>query len=239
LESRKSLFVLALASACCVFAFPARAQGPIGTPRPAAMTHTRIAVSDTFNGVPPGGEGKNPDSALNCQKNRITIPFRSEITNAAFSFMSSLPQFLSSEDRGSYRKRWKDESFIRSVEAWEARAVSIECVLDTSKKEGRETCNGNKSYLADYHLSLVNSNTDSSPIVIAEITPRWWSKFEELKRITRHNGERVRITGWLMWDNHHTQWEIHPVTRVQFWDETSGKWDDLSKELGDLAAAAR
>jgi hypothetical protein len=198
------------------------------------MTHTRIAVSDTFNGVPPCGDGKNPDRALNCQKNRVTVPFRSEVTDTSFSFMRS----LATNFPRTYRKKWKDAT-KKIIEEWEGRAVSIECVLDISKKEKPENCNGKCKDSTDYHLSLVNSNRDSSPIVIAEITPRWWSKFEELKRITKHNGERVRITGWLMWDNPHAHWEIHPVTRVQFWDDGIGNWKDLSRKLGDLTAAAQ
>ena len=71
-----------------------------------------------------------------------------------------------------------------------------------------------------------------------EITPRWESvragwRIEALERLAQRHA-RVRVTGWLMWDEEHpeavgqsraTQWEVHPVTNFEVYD--GGAWQPL------------
>lgn len=86
---------------------------------------------------------------------------------------------------------------------------------------------------------------------IAEITPQWhrhsktW-RYERLTELFRPafgdvtpwegGARRVRLSGWLMYDYPHegfvpkdphllpavSAWEIHPVTRIEFWDDSLG-----------------
>jgi hypothetical protein len=95
------------------------------------------------------------------------------------------------------------------------------------------------------------------PYVTGEITPRWrgpgrWSS-EALVELFRPNRggvtpweggpRRVRVSGWLLYDFQYdgipttwsvqnisprlTGWEIHPVTRLEVWNEASGGWDEV------------
>jgi hypothetical protein len=73
---------------------------------------------------------------------------------------------------------------------------------------------------------------------VVEVTPRWqevnpnWNlpTFRALAKI----GAKVRITGWLLWDQDHgsevgrsraTLWEIHPITKIEF--VKNGRWTEL------------
>jgi hypothetical protein len=95
--------------------------------------------------------------------------------------------------------------------------------------------------------------------VTAEITPQWrrdsdrWV-YESLVAIMRpnHGGAttwdsgplRVRVSGWLLYDFQYdrryspyalqhgariTGWEIHPVTRIEAWDDSLGRFADVPR----------
>lgn len=97
--------------------------------------------------------------------------------------------------------------------------------------------------------------------VTAEVTPQWrrpggWTT-EGLVAVMRPNRgaitpfeggpARVRISGWLLYDYQYdsrptswslqnlsprlTGWEIHPVTRIEYWDETQGAARGAWREL--------
>jgi hypothetical protein len=106
----------------------------------------------------------------------------------------------------------------------------------------------------DFHLEIVpeaRMPADRSlPYVTGEITPQWhrnstaWSypRLVELFRPTRggvtaweRGTRRVRISGWLLYDyesvgsspyapRRTTMWEIHPVTRIEAWDDSLGRF---------------
>ena len=93
--------------------------------------------------------------------------------------------------------------------------------------------------------------------VTAEVTPQWrrpggWTT-EGLIAVMRPNRgavtpfesgpARMRVSGWLLYDYQYdsepsswsvqnlpqrlTGWEIHPVTRIESWDEARGAWREL------------
>ena len=93
--------------------------------------------------------------------------------------------------------------------------------------------------------------------VTGEVTPQWrrpggWTN-ESLVALVRPNRggatpwpggpRRVRVSGWLLYDYQYdgkptswslqnqvprlTGWEIHPVTRIETWDEASGQWREV------------
>lgn len=93
--------------------------------------------------------------------------------------------------------------------------------------------------------------------VTAEITPRWrrkegWTVPRLLATFRPNRGDvtpwaggprRVRVSGWLLYDYQYdrvpsgwalehaaprlTGWEIHPVTRIEVWNDARGGWEDL------------
>lgn len=93
--------------------------------------------------------------------------------------------------------------------------------------------------------------------VTAEVTPQWrrpggWTN-ESLLELFRPNlggvtpweggPRRVRVSGWLLYDYQYdgtptswsvenqaprlTGWEIHPVTRLEAWDDARGRWVEV------------
>lgn len=106
----------------------------------------------------------------------------------------------------------------------------------------------------DFHLEIVPASRQPGEpaldYVTGEITPQWhrgstaWSyaRVVELFRPLRggvtaweSGTRRVRISGWLLYDYEYegapayryrrlTSWEIHPVTRIEAWDDSLGRF---------------
>jgi len=122
----------------------------------------------------------------------------------------------------------------------ERRAVTLECYVRRMFR-ARD---------GDYHLDLApepgDANTPERHYAVAEITPQYhrgtaWrferlaARFRPLHGAGTWDGppRRVRLSGLLMYDHEHgapppgepwpallSQWEIHPVTRIEAWDDS-------------------
>lgn len=178
------------------------------------------------NCPPEGAARTQSKAASNRLKNRIAVPrasdFDSRVTLAAL------------RRRGNDINRWST-----------ARAVTIEAYISKVTGTGAESCNCGASdrRLTDTHIDLRSGPNDTALPVVAEITPVWrlihenrgledWSSVA-IKH--KYVGKRVRITGWLFYDDDHrfedsnsdptdtkdkknwraTCWEIHPVTSIE------------------------
>jgi hypothetical protein len=124
--------------------------------------------------------------------------------------------------------------------AIESRGVSVEGYVERMLRASD----------GDFHLDLRGAAGPNAPYAIAELTPQWrgrsvpWS-YEQLVAtlrpsrggVTPWDGgpRRVRLGGWLMYDFPHEgmrprlglptpvgAWEIHPVTRIELWDDSTG-----------------
>jgi hypothetical protein len=158
---------------------------------------------------------------LNRLKNRTALPSHTDIDPA-----TALEAMLAP---GDDRTRWSDD-----------RAGSIEGVVVRVHDAARESANCFSPTRVDAHLEVAQ-RLDAPPNqrVVVEVTPPmrdWasgqgedWSTATLQRELT---GRRVRIQGWLMFDEEHdresentnpghsenwraTAWELHPVTAIQ------------------------
>jgi uncharacterized protein YgiM (DUF1202 family) len=129
--------------------------------------------------------------------------------------------------------------------------VKVESSSANAKSGGESTnCHARLANDVDWHMPLTaNVGEGEDVAIIVETTPRvrrqhsQWST-ARLKPWTSHigntpnanyNQQKVRISGWLMLDPEHqdminhglrsTLWEIHPITKMEGWD--NGSWVDL------------
>ncbi len=197
-----------------------------------ARPHGGSAASDDYDpfierDCPPEGSASSARyKQLNRLKNRITAP--------SISDMEPVVTLAALRAPGNDEDRWST-----------GHAATIEGYVRSAKGTGKETCNCKASSrrLTDTHLDIVADANDDGYPVVAEITPPMrlihehhgledWSS-AAIK--SHYEGRRVRISGWLFFDEHHrtgaentdpgdmrgeknwraTCWEIHPITHIE------------------------
>ncbi len=198
-------------------------------PQPPPATGTTVAGYDPFvdRGCPPEGTAKSlKNQKQDRLKNRISTPQTGDIDMEV--------SFAKLREPGDDTNRWLT-----------GLAATIEGYCRSAKGTQGETCNCGKTAaaLVDTHFEIVSGPSDNGQPVIAEVTPVWrfihkhfgledWSS----KALgAKYQGHRVRITGWLFFDEIHrleadntdpgdkqgkanwraTCWEIHPITSIE------------------------
>lgn len=183
-----------------------------------------------------GPDGVRGDKVLNRLKNRTSLPeeFKDYTVNDILKLQSDV---LFQEGR-RIRDRWYPSARLYA-QKMEAQGVRITGHLVRAKKAGAESSNGYVDSLRNFTLWLADKpNAEKRQMMIAEVTPRWqyvfpdW-QFSEFKRLADQNA-RVRVSGWLLWDQEFganversrgTQWEVHPVTMFEVYED--GEWREL------------
>jgi hypothetical protein len=177
---------------------------------------------------------------LSVIKNRIDVP--AKYYHVGFDVLrdKSFPPGTSGPRTG------KDLTAIKNDEG---DPVWIEGYLLDWKEEGAEVCNcGEKIFdHVDYHLWLVENPGDPlSKAIVVELSPRMrkvhkgrWIDQAALESDLDFLSSKdipVRIYGWILFDGEHvnqltghtqnvrraTLWEIHPVTKIESFQ--NGKW---------------
>ena len=190
----------------------------------ASQPQTAQAPGATFHGIPPEGDGGDPD--LNKLKNRWTAPQ----TTRAYSvndIMSFAHDKLDNAGR-ERRDRWSRAALAQASE-YESQGVTVEGYLIAAKESGPESCNGHSEVYRDFHIWIGSSpNSAKSESIIVEMTPFWKEQYPEwtLRRLESLTSShpKVKVTGWILWDEEHadevgksrgSQWEVHPVTKFE------------------------
>ena len=187
------------------------------------------------------GSGTRNDPTQNVLKNRVDPPATfTEMTVTEFKheFKPNL---------GLPRTRAKfTAAQLALVSPDELRGVTLTGYVLRAVKQGPENTNCQSPTRTDIHIwmySATSQNKDTrtglrGKSVVVEATPSWqdnnpaWTA----TRLEKIGGDRVKVkvSGWVMYDPEHpdkmgktrgTLWEIHPVTRIEFWNGTA--WQDL------------
>ncbi len=141
------------------------------------------------------------------------------------------------------RAEWTQAARTEAAQ-WEQRGVTIEGYLLNfkQKQQAPESCNCYSKTDRDIHLNLVadlGSGMSKAKSMVMEISPRVTRTKWNLATLQQlaNAGTRLRLSGWLMWDQEHvssvgktrgTVWEIHPIHEIEFRD-AAGKWKSLDE----------
>ena len=214
----------------------------------------------------PEGSAKTPDGLeRNRMKNRSAVDLpgvRPEVMDTA-AFLKHVADF-DAQTRGK-RRTELDGAQKQQLEGLEKQIVSLTGWLVLAYTGPPETTNCASTDFHDWHLEVYEKPADHSPRIgdptpiICEITPRTQSAIYRANiRIqalagffrhpdltdepTGHGARKIRLTGYLMWDDEHgkagdlgttiekigankyhqpwrsTAWEIHPVMKIEALD---------------------
>jgi hypothetical protein len=175
-----------------------------------------------------------PERHLRAMKQRTAVPDRYE--TITFAEMTALP---------------RDATFDQYA-AIERRAVSLEGYVQ------RIVHSPDTDIHLDFTDTVDVETRRLQPFLSAEVSPEWhldsprW-RFERLVALFRPTmggptrwdqpPVRARLSGWLLYDyphdedekavpgfpKHLTRWEIHPVTRIETWDDSLRRFVELPR----------
>ena len=215
------------------------------------------------------GTAKTPDGVeRNRLKNRSAVDLSGiqPLSLETASFLQHIAAF-DAQNKGRRRKDLNTEQ-RQQLEALEKQIVSITGYLVLAYAGPPETTNCGSTDFHDWHLELFEKPLDHAPDagdqtpIICEITPRTQNAiFQDNIRMqtlaafirapdltiepTGHAARRIRVTGYLLWDDEHngkadigpsigqagankyhrpwrsTAWEIHPAIKIEAIDATS------------------
>lgn len=172
-------------------------------------------------GSGPAGPDEMPaaerEAHLNAMKDRLVDP--RQLSRMTITEIAALPR---------YPRAYTRQQFTE-LSALEERGVTVEGFVARL----RQMQDG------DYHIQLTEAwpgrclGADAPDQFFTELTPgiRARKPAYTWERLVPLCGAqtRIRVSGWLMWDNpHHTRitfWEVHPVTRIEVCC-----WRDLSSQ---------
>jgi len=187
----------------------------------------------------PTGSGDKRDHGTNRLKNRTDIPSSyHDVTWRAIAELPYPPKAPKS------REQYSAEMLapITKVEGAAVQTVGY-IVAIKPQRSNSESCNcaWHGEDATDWHIALTEFPGDGEKTsIVVEPTPRIKIKHPKW---TKKNLEPwlnedlpVRISGWLLFDPQHsnhlnkyrsTLWEIHPVTKIEVWNDVTDQWENI------------
>jgi hypothetical protein len=232
------------------------------------------------------GTAKTPDGIeRNRMKNRSVVDLSGlkSVSLETASFLQHVAEF-DAQTKGTRRKDLTAEQ-RQQLEALEKQIVSLTGYLVIAYSGPPETTNCGSTDFHDWHLELFEQPLDHAPGVddptpiICEIAPRTQSaifrdniRLQKLAAFIRapdltieptgHPAQKIRVTGYLMWDDEHngksdigttirkvsangyhqpwrsTAWEIHPAIKIEALDSTPASANVRSSPTPAVSAPA-
>ena len=192
-------------------------------------------VDSAFDGC--GPSGSQPDYVLNRRKNRVDTA--ATYIPISWQTLARLP--FPRRVGYRFRNQWTSGE-TKEIARFEGAAIEVEGYITDLKLETPEppNCYSTDPAERDYHLWLTEApHQGKRESVVVEITPRirvthtGWS--EPRLRALIEMQARVRLRGWLMFDQMHpesmpwtrfTLWEMHPIVQID-WKTSGDKWTPL------------
>jgi len=259
------LFLRVLGLALLLLAVGASAQQRISEDRDLKeLDLTGWDCLDRLEGTAKTADGVERNRGKNRSAGEISGGTSPEMDTAAFL------KHVGAFDSQTKGKRRKDLTSAQQAElgALEKQIVSLTGYLVLTYAGPPESTNCGSIDMHDWHLEIFEKPGDHAPRVgdptpiIAEITPRTQNRiFRDHTRLqaltgffrapdltiepTGHKAQRIRLTGYLLWDDDHngkadigrtiegvanngyhqpwrsTAWEIHPVIKIEALDGTA------------------
>jgi len=185
------------------------------------------------------GSGATRDKETNRRKNRTDVPTAYHPVT-----WKAIRELKAPEKAPKSREKFSAEQ-LAMIAPFEGAAVQTVGYIVAIKPQASnsESCNcgwhGERA--TDWHIALVEHVGDGEKTsIVMEPTPRLkkrhlkWTKAMLSPWLNRD--QPVRISGWLLFDPQHTNhlnkyratlWEIHPITKIEVWDEDADKWVNL------------
>jgi hypothetical protein len=234
----------------------------VGLAAPSVVPTTSGPATSALSAFPAASpcpnEGDGGDPTLNVLKNRFVAPSSTDLvpTLTTPANMIALDKKIDPKDLTKHQGIWPNDAAAQAAKSLENQAATIEGYLIGIKKEieppktpggqGGESCNCHRyQTLFDYHIYVADQpGVGISQSVVVEMTPRWRSAnpswgtadndYSGYEQILALKNQRVRVTGWLLFDEEHvsvigkeraTVWELHPTTTFEY--QKNGVWTDL------------
>jgi hypothetical protein len=230
----RNAIALAIVVACSACGFlPITRLSSAGTdilvqaPKPAP-------IDSEFRGC--GPSGSQPDYPLNRRKNRVDS---GQYIPISWQTLARLP--FPRRVGYRFRNQWTSGE-TKEIARFEGAAIEVEGYIAGLKLETAEppNCYSMDPRDRDYHLWLSElPHQGKRESVVVEITPRvrashsGWT--EDRLRALIDSQPRVRLRGWLMFDQMHpesmpwtrfTLWEMHPIMSIE-WLSANNRWMPL------------
>jgi hypothetical protein len=184
-----------------------------------------------------GPTGDGGDAFTNLRKNRTDVP--STYHEVTWSALQSLPYPVAPTSIASW-----SSAQVAQITPYEGAAVTVTGYLVAIKVEDRGSGESTNCHFVnpedvDWHMPFAQNAGDAeSTAIVVETTPRIrqshpkWTTTNLAQWVK--SSAPVRISGWTLLDPEHraqlgqyrsTLWEVHPVTRIEVYQ--NGLWVDL------------